>query len=248
MYPHDSIVPYKESSLSKKEQVASMFNNIADGYDQVNSWASVQIDRYWRKNLVAVLLNNKPHKILDAATGTGKVAYLLHNKIPHSQIIGIDMSEKMLAIANKKKELHPNQSKDALPLFEKQDCECTSFQDNTFDAITIAFGIRNFENLEKGLFELYRILSPAGTFAILEFSKPTMPFVKSLYNLHMHYITPMIGKLFTNNKQAYQYLFDSAHAFPEGDELKRVLSKIGFKNIKSKVMSLGVCSLYWGTK
>lgn len=244
-FAHDTIVPDKESSLDKKEQVAEMFNSIAFRYDFLNRFLSVGIDVWWRKKAISQLRDLQPKRILDVATGTGDVALMTYKMLKPEKIIGIDISDGMLGFGRQKIEKLGLQHQIELL---KGDSENIGFEDNSFDAITVAFGVRNFEHLEKGLKEMLRVLKPGGKLVILEFSKPKQPLFKSFYNLYMNHIAPAFGKLFSKNKNAYQYLNDSVQAFAEGETFLGIMNEAGFTNIYLKALSLGICTIYCGSK
>lgn len=244
-YQHDTIVPFKESGKSKKKQVEEMFDKIAFRYDFLNHFLSAGVDVGWRKKAIRELVSLKPKKVLDVATGTGDVAILTYKILKPEEIIGIDISEGMLSIGKKKIETLGLQKHIELL---KGDSETIIFEDNSFDAVTVAFGVRNFENLEKGLNEIKRILRPNGKLVILEFTNPTLPIIKDLYNFYSNIIIPAIGKLVSRNRNAYQYLNDSVQKFPEKEVFKNILKKIGYKNATCKTLSLGICSIYCGEK
>jgi len=244
-YAHDTIVPYKDSGLSKKKQVAGMFNDIAFRYDFLNRFLSAGIDVRWRKKAIHQLAGIKPERILDVATGTADVAIMASGILKPDKIIGIDISDGMLDIGRQK--IRKLDLQDTIELLNG-DCETINFDDDSFEAVTVAFGVRNFENLEKGLSEIRRVLKPGGKLVILEFSKPKMPVVKSMYNLYMKYICPTVGKLFSKNRSAYRYLDESISKFPEGENFTSILDNLGYRNTYSKTLSLGICSIYCGEK
>ncbi len=244
-YAHDTIVPYKQSSESKKEQVAEMFDNIAFRYDFLNRFLSAGIDVSWRKKAINKLKEINPQNILDVATGTGDVAILTAKMLKPAKITGIDISEGMLDVGRKKiADLGLTQTIELL----SGDSEKINFPDNNFDAITVAFGVRNYQNLEKGLQEMYRVLKPGGKLVVLEFSKPKNVFFKGFYNFYMNYIAPGFGKMFAKNRGAYQYLNDSVQKFPEGQDFINILEKNGYANTGNKALTMGICTLYWGLK
>lgn len=221
-----------------------MFDSIAPRYDLLNRILSLRIDTLWRKKVRKLLAPHAPKKILDIATGTGDLAIELA-KLQPNQIIGVDLSQQMISFGNKKLK---SKSLDNLITLEKGDSENLRFENDRFDAITVAFGVRNFENLEKGLNEIYRVLKPQKQFIILEFSKvKTFP-IKQLYHFYFRYVTPMVGKLLSKNQDAYSYLPNSVAAFPEGEEMCLILKKIGFKNVVCKSLTFGVASIYYSEK
>jgi demethylmenaquinone methyltransferase / 2-methoxy-6-polyprenyl-1,4-benzoquinol methylase len=244
-FAHDDIVPYQQSNLDKKSQVAEMFNSIAQRYDFLNRFLSAGIDISWRKKAIAQLKDIHPKIILDVATGTADVAVRTYQMLHPEKIIGIDISEGMLDIGRKKIEKYRLQQ-----FIELQygDSETISFPDNFFDAITVAFGVRNFENLERGLDEMLRVLKPDGKLVVLEFSRPRQKVFKFFYNFYMKLIAPKAGSMIAKNKEAYQYLCDSVKAFPEREEFTELMLKTGFKNIYYKVLSIGICCIYCGSK
>ena len=238
------VKPDYNSSKSKKEQVEEMFDNVAANYDFLNRLLSFRIDVLWRKKVIKMLKPYQPKHILDLATGTADLAIELVNLKP-TQIIGGDLSAQMLAVGQTKIEAKKLTSVIQLV---KTDAEKMPFNDNQFDAITIAFGVRNFENLSKGLAEMNRVLKPGGQLFILEFSKvKTFP-IKQFYNFYFRYITPTIGKLFSKSNQAYSYLPNSVAVFPEGEEMCVILQESGFKNTLCKPVSFGIASIYKAEK
>lgn len=244
-YAHDTIVPFKESDQSKKQQVAAMFDKIAFRYDFLNRFLSAGIDVSWRKKAIKQLQSLQPKYILDVATGTGDVAILTQKILHPTKITGIDISEGMLEIGRKKIEKLGLQNEIELL---KGDSETLGFPDNSFDAITVAFGVRNFQNLEKGLAEMLRVLKPGGKLVVLEFSRPKQFLFKGVYNLYMKTIAPGFGKLIAKNKDAYQYLNDSVQRFPEGQQFIDILKNVGYSSTYSKILTLGICTIYCGSK
>jgi demethylmenaquinone methyltransferase/2-methoxy-6-polyprenyl-1,4-benzoquinol methylase len=244
-FAHDEVVPYQHSQQEKKEQVADMFNSIAYRYDFMNRFLSVGIDVWWRKKAISQLKNLAPKQILDVATGTGDVAILTWNMLHPEKITGIDISEGMLDLGKKKIEKLGLSGKIEL---QKGDSEVIRFEDNRFDAITVAFGVRNFQNLEKGLQEMRRVLRPGGKLVVLEFSKADAGILSVLFNFYMNKVTPAIGKLFAKNKDAYQYLNDSVQAFPEGQTFLTIMNEAGFTQTYLKKLSFGICTIYCGSK
>jgi demethylmenaquinone methyltransferase/2-methoxy-6-polyprenyl-1,4-benzoquinol methylase len=239
-----SITPYKESSLSKKEQVAQMFDTISGNYDGLNRVISFGIDVQWRKKVLNLVSSSNPKMILDIATGTGDLAILMATT-KAEKIIGLDISSGMLEVG-KKKIAHKNLSDKIEMLLA--DSENMPFEDNTFDAITVAFGVRNFENLEKGLAEILRVLKPNGIFVILETSNPTKFPYKQGYHFYTKYILPLIGKLFSKDDVAYGYLSESASVFPFGEALNNILRKVGFINVVDRPQTFGVATIYSASK
>ena len=244
-YPHDTIVPFKNDEEGKKKQVEHMFDQIAFRYDFLNRFLSGGIDLWWRKKAIGYLKELQPKTILDVATGTGDFA-LISEKILHPEkIMGIDISEGMLEIGRKKILKAGLQEKIEL---RQGDSEAILFEDNSFDAVTVAFGVRNFENLEKGLSEIRRVLKPGGRLVVLEFTRPSLPVVKQLYGFYMKYITPTIGKIFAKNNDAYKYLNDSVFQFPERQNFTNILKQSDYRNAFYKTLTLGICTIYCAEK
>lgn len=239
-----AVVPYKAEAGSKKEQVKQMFDNIAKSYDFLNHFLSLGIDIWWRKQAVRKLKVHQPKVILDIATGTGDFALAMRTLNP-DKIVGVDISAGMLEIGKRK--IKKAKCDDKIT-FELGDSEQLNFQDNTFDAVTATFGVRNYENLEKGLGDMLRVLQPNGTLLILEFSKPTVFPFKQIYNLYFQYLLPAVGKLISNDNSAYKYLPKSVSQFPCGDEFVRILEKVGYKEVSVKPLTFGVCSIYMAKK
>lgn len=239
-----SFTPYKDSELGKKEQVAQMFDTISGNYDGLNRIISFGIDIKWRKKVLAIVSAAHPKKILDIATGTGDLAILMAGTNAE-KITGLDISAGMLEVGRKKITDKGLSGKIDMVL---GDSENIPYEDNTFDAITVAFGVRNFENLDKGLSEILRVLKPNGVFVILETSVPVKTPFKQGYRFYSRYILPLIGKLFSNDNSAYQYLSDSASVFPYGEALNNILRKIGFIDVKALPQTLGVATIYSASK
>ncbi|MBI2279301.1 MAG: bifunctional demethylmenaquinone methyltransferase/2-methoxy-6-polyprenyl-1,4-benzoquinol methylase UbiE [Bacteroidetes bacterium] len=239
-----TVIPYKEQTSGKKEQVATMFNNISKKYDFLNHFLSLGIDILWRKKAIKLLKELQPKIILDIATGTGDFAIEALSLKP-TKIIGIDISEGMLAVG---KEKIKSKGLDNVIELQLGDSENLLFDDNYFDAYTVGFGVRNFEHLEKGLAEMLRVLKPNGRAVILEFSKPKTFPVKQLYNFYFNHILPTIGKLVSKDNAAYTYLPESVNAFPEGDEFVNILNKLGYKNVQAIPLMFGISSIYTATK
>jgi demethylmenaquinone methyltransferase/2-methoxy-6-polyprenyl-1,4-benzoquinol methylase len=244
-FEHDKVLPYKASGQSKKDQVADMFDDIAPRYDFLNRFLSVGIDVGWRRKALKELGPIQPENLLDVATGTADVAIMAARMLNPGKIIGIDISEKMLAIGRNKllKEGLSGQIE-----LQSGDSEAINFPDNAFDAVTVAFGVRNFEHLEKGLGEIFRVLRPGGKLVVLEFSKPKTKGIQQLYKFYMGMVAPEMGKIFSSNKEAYRYLNDSVMSFPEGDRFTAILTSTGFKETTCKRLSFGICSIYCGIK
>ena len=238
------ITPYKDSSLGKKEQVAQMFDNISGNYDGLNRVISLGIDMKWRKKVVALVAEKNPETILDIATGTGDLVIMMANTSA-KKIIGLDISTGMLEVGKQKIEAKKLNKKIEMVL---GDSENMPYPDNYFDAITVSFGIRNFENLEKGLAEIYRVLKPGGIFVILETSVPTKFPFKQGYTFYSKFILPIIGKIFSKDNEAYGYLSESAANFPFGETLNNILRKISFIECKAMPQTFGVATIYTATK
>ena len=221
-----------------------MFDNIAGRYDFLNHLLSINIDKLWRKKAIKILRPKKPEYILDVATGTADFAIECVALNP-KEIIGIDLSAKMLAVGKVK--VSDKNLEDLIAL-EKGDSENLPYKDNRFDAITVGFGVRNFENLKKGLSEMLRVLKPGGTLAVLEFSKPRVFPVKQLFSFYFHYVCPLIGKVFSKDDRAYTYLPESVESFPEGDVFASILKEVGFKAVQCKSLTFGISSIYIGEK
>jgi demethylmenaquinone methyltransferase/2-methoxy-6-polyprenyl-1,4-benzoquinol methylase len=243
--PHDHIIPFKKSSQSKKEQVAHMFNSIAGRYDAMNRFLSARTDIGWRKKAIKRLKKDDPKMILDIATGTADMAIMACKLLNPEHIVGIDISQQMLEEGRKK--VDKEQLGEKINLL-RGDSEAINFADNTFDAVMAAFGVRNFEDLEKGLAEMLRVLKPGGQAVILEFSKPKQTAVRGLYAIYMKIVAPQVVRWFKQNKEAYQYLTESANAFPERRNFIAILNKLGYCDTGYKSLSLGICCIYTGRK
>lgn len=237
------VKPYK-TEKSKKEEVAEMFDNISKRYDFLNHFLSLGIDKLWRKKAIKLLKPLKPKKIIDLATGTGDFA-IEALKLNPEKVVGVDISKGMLEqgrVKMKKKGV------DNIISMEHGDSEDLPFEDGSFDALTVGFGVRNYENLEKGLSEMLRVLDEGGMAVILEFSKPKKFPVKQAFGFYSKYIIPLLGKSISKDSSAYTYLPESVEAFPEGENFIRILEKVGYKNVKSKLVSGGIATIYYGTK
>ena len=239
-----NVKPYKDSDLDKKQQVTQMFDTISKEYDGLNRVISFGIDVKWRNKVVKLVGDTHPKNILDIATGTGDLAISLTNTTA-KEIIGLDISDGMLEVGREKIK---SKSLDGVIKMVIGDSEDLPFEDNTFDAITVAFGVRNFMNLKKGLKEILRVLKPNGIFVILETSVPTKTPYKQGYKLYSKYILPTIGKVFSKDQSAYKYLSESASVFPFGEELNNILRKIGFINVKDQPQTFGVATIYTASK
>lgn len=239
-----NVTPYKESDLGKKKQVEQMFDTISGNYDTMNRMITLGTDQGWRRKVLKIVSDTQPESILDIATGTGDLA-ILFSQTQASKIIGIDLSAGMLEVGRRKvTELNLD---DRLEMVQG-DSENLPFEDNSFDAITVGFGIRNFENLEKGLTEILRVLKPNGIFVILETSVPTKFPLKQGYNFYTKTIVPIMGKLFSKDQKAYAYLSESAKNFPFGQELNNILVKVGFTSVKHEPQTMGIATIYSATK
>lgn len=238
------VKPYQNEEGSKKEQVAKMFNNIAPKYDLLNHTLSMGIDILWRKKAVKILKKLQPKKVLDIACGTGDFA-IEDLKSGATEVIGLDISEGMVDVGIRKVNKKGLADKVSLRV---GDSENIPFEENSFDGITVGFGVRNFENLEKGLSEMHRVLNPEGQLIVLEFSKPKKFPIKHLYFFYFKFILPRIGRLVSKDQTAYTYLPDSVNAFPDGEKFTAILEKVGFKSTKIIPCSFGIASIYVGTK
>lgn len=239
------VAPYKETDSGKKDQVAVMFDNISDNYDFLNHFLSMGIDNLWRKKAIDQLKSINPKVILDVATGTGDLAIMALKRLSPESITGIDISEGMLTVGRKK--MLKKNIADKIKL-QYGDSEKIPFSDESFDAITVAYGVRNFENLAQGLGEMCRVIKPGGKAVILEFSKPKKFPVKQAFNLYFKNILPFIGKIVSKDNRAYTYLPESVDAFPEGNEFLTIFKAVGFKEVKQIKLSGGISSIYVGKK
>ena len=238
------VTPYKDSSTSKKEQVTTMFDGIAKQYDVLNRVISLGIDQSWRRKVVRMATQLKPKRIIDVATGTGDLAIALKST-GAGEIVGLDISPGMLEIGTKK--VHSLSLDDQIQMV-LGDGEKLPYQEGHFDVATVAFGVRNFENLEKGLGEIFRVLKSGGRLLVLETAVPTRFPFKQGYQIYSGFIVPLIGRLFSRDRSAYQYLTDSAAIFPHGPRFNNILEKIGFIEVKDNPQTLGVASIYCATK
>lgn len=244
MYKQEEIKPYGKEG-EKGKLVEEMFDNIAPTYDTLNHRLSWDIDKGWRKKAIRQLLPFQPKTILDIATGTGDFAILSVKELRPQRMIGIDISEGMMKIGQKKVEAEGLQH---IVSFKKDDCTHLSFDDNSFDAVTAAFGIRNFQNLDQGLSEMYRVLRPNGHLSIVELTTPVSFPMKQLFKLYSHTILPVYGKLISKDTSAYSYLTKTIEAFPQGEVMLDILRKAGFKNASFKRLTFGICTMYFATK
>jgi demethylmenaquinone methyltransferase/2-methoxy-6-polyprenyl-1,4-benzoquinol methylase len=239
------VTPYKNSSLDKKKQVEQMFDTISGNYDDLNRVISLGSDVKWRRKVVRLIADTNPDSILDIATGTGDLALKFAMATKATRIVGLDLSEGMLSEAKKKASGSPLTEKIE---FIRGDSEALPFETDSFDAISVSFGIRNFEDLEKGLSEIHRVLKPKGLFVILETSVPSKTPFKQGYYFYSKRILPLIGKVFSKDKVAYSYLSESASVFPHGSALNNILRKIGFIEVENKPQTFGVATIYSATK
>jgi demethylmenaquinone methyltransferase/2-methoxy-6-polyprenyl-1,4-benzoquinol methylase len=244
-FPHDPVVPFKESSKEKKEQVAEMFDRIAPQYDQINRVLSARIDVGWRKKAIRTMQKDNPRYILDVATGTADMAIMAAKMLKPDLIEGIDISENMLEVGRKK--IEKENFKEKIHL-HTGDSETIKFPNDTFDAIMVAFGVRNFGDLEKGLAEMLRVLKPGGQLMVLEFSKPRRKAIKGLYNLYMGIVAPQVARWFKQNKEAYEYLHESSNAFPDRHSFTDILKKVGYTETGFQPLTFGICCIYSGRK
>lgn len=240
----EKVTPYKDSKLAKKEQVSKMFDKISGGYDDLNRVISLGMDRAWRRKVIKTIVHHQPETVLDIATGTGDLAISLA-ETGLGNITGVDISEGMLKVARKKIKEKGLSERITMQLGDSEDLP---FKENYFDTICVAFGVRNFEHLEKGLAEIYRVLKPGGLFVVLETAVPRKFPLKQGYHLYANYILPFIGKLFSKDKAAYGYLSQSASYFPHGKEFNAILKKVGFIKIQNTPQRLGVAAIYTSSK
>jgi len=243
-FPHDSIKPFSDEG-GKKQQVSQMFDTIAGRYDFLNRFLSLGIDKSWRQKAIQRFSKDKPAHLLDVATGTADMAIMAAKMLQPAQITGIDISGGMLAIGREKV------AKEALPTniqLQLADSETIPFADATFDGAMVAFGVRNFEHLDKGLSEINRVLKPGAQLVVLEFSQPVLPVFKQVYKLYMTVLAPQIAGIFRTNKKAYQYLNKSAHAFPDRERFVKIMQEAGFQQTSFKPLTMGICCIYTGRK
>ncbi len=243
-YQSENVRPYN-SPESKKKQVQHMFDEIAPTYDKLNRFMSLGIDNSWRRDAIQKLEPLHPESILDIATGTGDFAILAQKILRPQSIVGIDISDKMMAIGEQKVE---RLGLSGIIRFENQDCTALTFPENHFDAATVAFGVRNFEDIDAGFTEIRRVLKPGGRFVFLELTTPERFPMKQLYGIYSKYLIPFMGRLMSTDKQAYEYLPASIKAFPQGDRMVKTLEKNGFVNVRLKRYTGGVCTLYIAEK
>lgn len=240
-----TVKPYQEKESEKREQVELMFNNISPKYDLLNRVLSLGIDKIWRKQALNLLKKDKPAYILDVATGTADLAIEAVTRLKPTSIVGIDIAENMLQIGREK---IAKKQLDKIITLQKGDSEKIDFADNTFDAVIVSFGVRNFQHLELGLSEIYRVLKSGGSIMVLEFSKPQKAPFKQVYQFYFKNILPIIGKMVSKDTAAYTYLPDSVNAFPDGKSFCAILEKVGFSVQHYKPFTFGVCTAYVGKK
>ena len=243
-YPQENVKPYNEDER-KAVQVEKMFDNIAPTYDNLNHVLSMGIDKSWRRKAINKLKPFHPQKMMDVATGTGDFAIQACQVLQPKELIGTDISEGMMNVGREKVKAV---GLDQQISFAKEDCTALTFSDNQFDAITVAFGIRNFENLDQGLKEMHRVLVPGGHLVILELSQPEGFPMKQLYALYSKVVIPTIGKLMSKDRSAYTYLPESIKAFPQGEIMQGIIRKAGFSQVHFKRLTMGICTLYFATK
>ena len=245
MYSQEKVLPFN-SSENKGKQVSRMFDSIAKTYDEINLFMSLGIDRYWRNKLISSLApyaakNNGTTKILDIATGTGDLAILEAKKLKPEMVLGVDISEGMMAIG---KEKVAKKGLSDIVSFSKEDATQMTFADDSFHIATASFGIRNFENLDAALLEIRRILKPGGVLGIIELSEPVSFPMKQLFRMYSHTMLPLIGRLIANNKNSYNYLVHSIEAFPQGEVMTEIVKKAGFSRVTFKRLTFGICTMY----
>ena len=238
------IKPYEQGG-SKKEQVSRMFDGIAPYYDFLNRLLSLGIDTVWRKRAIDQLKGTEPKLLLDVATGTADVALEMARRLQPERIIGLDIAPQMLDVGREKVR---NKGLEHIIELQVGDSENLPFANNTFDALTVAFGVRNFEHLEKGLQEMYRVLKPGGKLVVLEFSKPRIFPFKQLYDFYFRNILPAVGRFTSKDPRAYRYLYESVQAFPDREQFTNILTKTGYKSNQCIPLTLGICSIYTGVK
>lgn len=243
-YPQENIKPYDKNG-SKAAQVEKMFDHIAPAYDNLNHLLSWGIDKSWRKKAISLLKPFRPQRMMDVATGTGDFAIKACRMLNPKELIGTDISEGMMNVGREKVRQAGLERQIS---FAKEDCTSLSFPDNSFDAITVAFGVRNFEDLDRGLKEMHRVLTPGGHLVILELSTPEHFPMKQLYALYSKVVIPTLGKFLSKDSSAYTYLPQSIKAFPQGEVMQDIMYRAGFSQVKFKRLTLGICTLYFATK
>ena len=243
-YAQEQVTPY-DHDREKSEQVEEMFDHIAHSYDQLNFTLSIGIDRLWRRKAIKGLQAYHPQHILDVATGTGDFAILACRLLKPQEIIGIDISEGMMAVGREKVK---QAGLETVIRFKREDCTALSFEADSFDAVTVAFGVRNFDGLDKGLEEMHRVMKQGGRLVILELSSPTRFPMKQLYRFYSKTAMPLIGKLISKDDSAYTYLPQSIEACPQGAQMAEIINRAGFKEVKYEQLTFGICTLYTATK
>jgi len=241
----EQVTPYNDSTSAKTEQVRQMFDSIAPAYDFMNRAMTMGIDIWWRRLAVKRLKRIRPTSILDVATGTGDFAIQLHNTLHPQHITGVDLSQGMLDEAVRKVK---QKGLDGAITFEQGDCMALRMKDETFDAVTVAFGVRNFEHLQQGYREMARVLKPGGMLCVLELSTPTHPLIRWFYDLYTLHIIPWLGSLKSGDKSAYRYLPQSIAAVPQGDDMLQLMRNAGLREATFKRLTLGVCTIYIGVR
>ncbi|MDE5787280.1 MAG: bifunctional demethylmenaquinone methyltransferase/2-methoxy-6-polyprenyl-1,4-benzoquinol methylase UbiE [Bacteroidaceae bacterium] len=243
-YRQEGIKPY-ETEDSKRAQMEQMFDNIAPAYDRMNHTLALGIDRWWRRSAIDALKPYAPQEILDIATGTGDFAILAAQRLKPRHITGADISTEMMEMAKRKVN---QQGLDKVISFKAEDCMQLSFGDGTFDAVTVAYGARNFESLDRGLQEIHRVLKPGGHLLLLELASPKSAPMKQLFWIYSHFVIPALGMLFSRDVRAYRYLTNSVQAFPQGEVMEEVIRKAGFGRVTWKRYTFGICTMYLGEK
>ena len=235
-----TVTPYNKKDETKKEQVENMFDNIAHNYDFLNHLLSAGIDNTWRRKAIKHIATYNPKMVMDMASGTGDFAVDTVNRIKLDKLVALDLSDKMLDVGRQKSAKKGIKNID----WVKGDSEDLSFEDNTFDAMTVGFGVRNFGNLEKGLSEMRRVLKDGSPLVVLEVSEPDKFPMKQIFGIHFNYILPFVGKVFSKDSRAYNYLPESVQAFPRGNDFVEILKKVGYKKVEYKPLTFGICAMY----
>lgn len=239
-YKQESIKPY-DGNEAKGVQVERMFDNIAHSYDRLNHWLSFGVDRHWRNAAIRSLKPFAPRRILDVATGTGDFALLSARKLQPEHLLGVDISEGMLAVGRKKVE---GAGMEGVIEFRKDDCMALNLPDASFDAVTVAYGVRNFEDLERGLREMLRVLRPGGRLVIIELTSPVHFPMKQLFWIYSHLLMPLLGRIISRDRRAYAYLPATMEAFPQGEVMREVLRRAGYAEVKFRRFTFGLSTLY----
>lgn len=243
-YPQEHIKPYGDNG-EKVEQVERMFDNIAPAYDRLNRTLSLGIDTYWRRKAINSLRSHHPQTIMDVATGTGDFAIQAYQTLQPRQIIGTDISEGMMNVGREKVQ---KKGLSGSIVFAREDSASFSYADSTFDAVTVAFGVRNFENLDQSLSEICRVLKENGRLVILELTAPDRFPMKQLFAVYSRVIIPTIGRLVSKDKSAYHYLPQSIQAFPQGEVMREIITRAGFREVRFQRLTFGICTLYTASK